>query len=212
MKHCSAFLCSLCHSCSVPPLLFSFFFWLGYGNSLMNPIIYACSSREFQFAFRRILHCQFRRRPRVFLADHDEKSNSCYDFHQIDATTSNAGRFHSKQSGYPSKKCKSHSDKFTRAFKTSRWYSLRKCHNHSVAINMHSYDTTPSSNEVRLTESPTESLLELQHQIGVVTLEQTKWSSNRRGEIPILGRERIHSKDVFNDLTNEDTYLSCGAG
>lgn len=34
----------------------------------MNPIIYACSSKEFKRAFKRILHCQFRRQPRQFLS------------------------------------------------------------------------------------------------------------------------------------------------
>ena len=34
---------------------------------MMNPIIYACSSREFRRAFIRILRCQWRRRPRQFL-------------------------------------------------------------------------------------------------------------------------------------------------
>ena len=30
---------SLCPDCSVPPLLFKLFFWLGYCNSTMNPIM-----------------------------------------------------------------------------------------------------------------------------------------------------------------------------
>ncbi|KAL3863283.1 hypothetical protein ACJMK2_005048 [Sinanodonta woodiana] len=33
----------------------------------MNPIIYACSSKEFQRAFIRILKCQFRRHPRLLM-------------------------------------------------------------------------------------------------------------------------------------------------
>jgi len=33
-------------------------FWLGYCNSMMNPIIYTCASREFKHAFLRILRCQ----------------------------------------------------------------------------------------------------------------------------------------------------------
>ncbi|XP_076438149.1 alpha-1A adrenergic receptor-like [Babylonia areolata] len=74
---------SLCPSCNIPPLLFNIFFWLGYCNSLMNPVIYACSSREFRFAFRRILRCKFRRRPRVFLK-YDHESSSLYELNHVD--------------------------------------------------------------------------------------------------------------------------------
>ncbi|CAL1525840.1 unnamed protein product, partial [Lymnaea stagnalis] len=49
---------SLCPNCSVPPLLFKLFFWLGYCNSTMNPIIYTCSSMEFRRAFLAILCCR----------------------------------------------------------------------------------------------------------------------------------------------------------
>ena len=45
----------------------------------MNPIIYACSSREFKRAFKRILLCQFRRRPRVFLNGQSETISSSLD-------------------------------------------------------------------------------------------------------------------------------------
>ncbi|ESO99050.1 hypothetical protein LOTGIDRAFT_142302, partial [Lottia gigantea] len=53
---------SLCPVCEIPEDLFKVIFWLGYCNSLMNPVIYACSSREFKRAFKRILTCKFRRR------------------------------------------------------------------------------------------------------------------------------------------------------
>jgi len=33
-------------------------FWLGYCNSMMNPIIYTCASRDFKQAFVRILRCR----------------------------------------------------------------------------------------------------------------------------------------------------------
>jgi len=33
-------------------------FWLGYCNSMMNPIIYTCASRDFKRAFLRILRCR----------------------------------------------------------------------------------------------------------------------------------------------------------
>ena len=35
----------------------------------MNPIIYACSSREFKRAFTRILMCRWRRKPRSFMVE-----------------------------------------------------------------------------------------------------------------------------------------------
>lgn len=59
---------ALCDQCVVPVWLFKVIFWLGYCNSLMNPVIYACSSREFQRAFLRILRCsRFRRQEPQFL-------------------------------------------------------------------------------------------------------------------------------------------------
>ncbi|ODM92735.1 Alpha-1A adrenergic receptor [Orchesella cincta] len=45
---------ALCENC-IPEWIFSVCFWLGYFNSCLNPVIYACTSREFQRAFRRIL-------------------------------------------------------------------------------------------------------------------------------------------------------------
>ncbi|XP_072026426.1 alpha-2Db adrenergic receptor-like [Amphiura filiformis] len=41
---------------AIPPLLFEFFFWIGYCNSALNPIIYTIFNREFRKAFKRILH------------------------------------------------------------------------------------------------------------------------------------------------------------
>ncbi|KAK3095315.1 hypothetical protein FSP39_013127 [Pinctada imbricata] len=50
----------LCQECHIPDLLFKVIFWLGYCNSMMNPVIYGFSSREFKRAFKKILHCQHR--------------------------------------------------------------------------------------------------------------------------------------------------------
>jgi len=33
------------------------FFWLGYCNSAINPFVYALCSKDFRFAFRRLLRC-----------------------------------------------------------------------------------------------------------------------------------------------------------
>ena len=35
------------------------FFWMGYVNSLLNPFVYAVMSKEFRFAFKKILQCKF---------------------------------------------------------------------------------------------------------------------------------------------------------
>ncbi|CAG5106276.1 Similar to 5-HT7: 5-hydroxytryptamine receptor 1 (Drosophila melanogaster) [Cotesia congregata] len=40
---------------SIPKILSSFFLWLGYCNSLLNPIIYATLNRDFRKPFREIL-------------------------------------------------------------------------------------------------------------------------------------------------------------
>lgn len=48
---------TLCRQCYIPDLLFDIFFWTGYFNSCLNPIIYACSSRDFKRAFRSVLYC-----------------------------------------------------------------------------------------------------------------------------------------------------------
>jgi len=43
---------SVCH---LDPLLFSFFVWLGYINSFLNPLIYTIFNVEFRRAFNKIL-------------------------------------------------------------------------------------------------------------------------------------------------------------
>lgn len=40
----------------VPPTLASLFLWLGYANSLLNPIIYATLNRDFRKPFQEILY------------------------------------------------------------------------------------------------------------------------------------------------------------
>ncbi|KAB1256766.1 Alpha-2B adrenergic receptor [Camelus dromedarius] len=41
--------------CKVPRGLFQFFFWIGYCNSSLNPVIYTIFNQDFRRAFRRIL-------------------------------------------------------------------------------------------------------------------------------------------------------------
>ncbi|XP_015928138.1 probable G-protein coupled receptor No9 [Parasteatoda tepidariorum] len=43
-----------CETC-IPDLLFKVFFYLGYCNSALNPIIYGIISKDFRFAFKKIL-------------------------------------------------------------------------------------------------------------------------------------------------------------
>lgn len=45
---------AFCVDC-IQPLLFSILFWLGYCNSAVNPMIYALFSKDFRFAFKRII-------------------------------------------------------------------------------------------------------------------------------------------------------------
>lgn len=48
-------LMTLCDSCHVPGTLFKFFFWFGYCNSALNPIIYTIFNNDFRRAFKKIL-------------------------------------------------------------------------------------------------------------------------------------------------------------
>ncbi|XP_025932127.1 alpha-2B adrenergic receptor [Apteryx rowi] len=41
--------------CKVPDSVFQFFFWIGYCNSSLNPVIYTIFNQDFRKAFRRIL-------------------------------------------------------------------------------------------------------------------------------------------------------------
>ncbi|XP_005394808.1 PREDICTED: 5-hydroxytryptamine receptor 1D [Chinchilla lanigera] len=43
-------------SCWIHPALFDFFTWLGYLNSLINPIIYTVFNEDFRQAFQRVVH------------------------------------------------------------------------------------------------------------------------------------------------------------
>ncbi|KAM9314269.1 alpha-2A adrenergic receptor [Pholidichthys leucotaenia] len=45
----------LCTSCFVPETLFKFFFWFGYCNSALNPIIYTIFNNDFRRSFKKIL-------------------------------------------------------------------------------------------------------------------------------------------------------------
>eukprot|EP00079_Xenopus_tropicalis_P014161 XP_004910432.1 PREDICTED: 5-hydroxytryptamine receptor 1A [Xenopus tropicalis] len=48
-----------CETCHMPHLLFDVINWLGYSNSLLNPIIYAYFNKDFQSAFKKIIKCKF---------------------------------------------------------------------------------------------------------------------------------------------------------
>lgn len=42
-------------SCKIPDVLFKFFFWIGYCNSSLNPVIYTIFNQDFRRAFQKIL-------------------------------------------------------------------------------------------------------------------------------------------------------------
>lgn len=44
-----------CHACVIPGSAFAIAFWLGYMNSVLNPVIYTIFNKDFRRAFRRIL-------------------------------------------------------------------------------------------------------------------------------------------------------------
>ncbi|XP_077570283.1 alpha-2Db adrenergic receptor-like [Stigmatopora nigra] len=47
---------ALCkEKCTIPGALFNLFFWIGYCNSCLNPIIYTIFNRDFRGAFKKIL-------------------------------------------------------------------------------------------------------------------------------------------------------------
>ncbi|XP_033105208.1 5-hydroxytryptamine receptor 1A-like [Anneissia japonica] len=54
----TALILPFCTSCSLPRAWRSTFLWLGYSNSALNPVIYTKYSKQFQNAFRKILHCK----------------------------------------------------------------------------------------------------------------------------------------------------------
>ncbi|XP_060773171.1 alpha-1D adrenergic receptor [Neoarius graeffei] len=54
-------------------VVFKVIFWLGYFNSCINPVIYPCSSKEFQRAFTRLLHCQCHHRRRSLRRFYDHR-------------------------------------------------------------------------------------------------------------------------------------------
>ncbi|XP_028829385.1 5-hydroxytryptamine (serotonin) receptor 1A b [Denticeps clupeoides] len=48
-----------CPACEMPSWLRDVINWLGYSNSLLNPIIYAYFNKDFQSAFKKIIKCHF---------------------------------------------------------------------------------------------------------------------------------------------------------
>ncbi|KAJ9583414.1 hypothetical protein L9F63_022244, partial [Diploptera punctata] len=57
-----ALLMPLCEACVINDYMQSFFLWLGYFNSTLNPVIYTIFSPEFRQAFKRILRHRGNRR------------------------------------------------------------------------------------------------------------------------------------------------------
>lgn len=51
----STLITGMCETCPLPPELFDAFTWLGYLNSLINPIIYTMSNEDFKKAFHKLI-------------------------------------------------------------------------------------------------------------------------------------------------------------
>ncbi|XP_036620226.1 LOW QUALITY PROTEIN: alpha-2C adrenergic receptor [Trichosurus vulpecula] len=51
-------------ACQVPETLFKFFFWIGYCNSSLNPVIYTIFNQDFRRSFKHIL---FKKKKKTFL-------------------------------------------------------------------------------------------------------------------------------------------------
>ena len=47
-----------CKNCTVPHVVQSVVLWLGYSNSMMNPIIYAIWDKNFRRSFGKLIHCR----------------------------------------------------------------------------------------------------------------------------------------------------------
>ena len=54
---------AFCPTCT-DPLVFTIFFWLGYCNSAINPCVYALFSKDFRYAFKKLLRCRCERKMR----------------------------------------------------------------------------------------------------------------------------------------------------
>lgn len=94
---------AFCDWC-VPPAVFSVMFWLGYCNSAINPMIYALFSKDFRFAFRRIIYSCFSRNfslndsknmrrgsegSQLGVCKRNDRSPSCNDFPMLNMSTGN---------------------------------------------------------------------------------------------------------------------------
>lgn len=84
---------AFCRNC-INPLMFSILFWLGYCNSAINPLIYALFSKDFRFAFKRII-C------RCFCTDkgsHNSRRGSDGSQLQVGNDLNSSNMFHFNQS------------------------------------------------------------------------------------------------------------------
>ncbi|KAF7221306.1 alpha-2A adrenergic receptor [Nothobranchius furzeri] len=48
-------LTAVCDACCIPETLFKMFFWFGYCNSSLNPVIYTIFNRDFRKSFKKVL-------------------------------------------------------------------------------------------------------------------------------------------------------------
>jgi 7 transmembrane receptor (rhodopsin family) len=69
-----ALLLPICSSCHFSDTMMSFFLWLGYFNSTLNPILYTIFSPEFRSAFQKLLRLKTNAKKRLNLNDPERRS------------------------------------------------------------------------------------------------------------------------------------------
>ncbi len=77
-----ALLQAVCSTCHFNDTMVSFFLWLGYFNSTLNPILYTIFSPEFRVAFQKLLRLKSANDKRLEMIDMERRSiavsnNSC---------------------------------------------------------------------------------------------------------------------------------------
>ncbi|XP_071807957.1 5-hydroxytryptamine receptor 1A-like [Asterias amurensis] len=92
----TALVLPFCAHCDLPSFWKSVFLWLGYFNSMINPILYTKFNKDFKDAFRKLLRCKTRNSPNRVLTLLPFKENGT-------RTLSNTSRLLKSDTKEPSK-------------------------------------------------------------------------------------------------------------